>query len=152
VPEVLGFDPRIQLVHEDDAVAALVHATLNRVPGVYNVAADGALPWSEVCAIVGRRRFPLPPLLTGWAVEPLRALGLVRLPPEVVNLLRYGRAVDGEAFKRSGFRYELTTAGAVATFGESLRLQSTVRQHVPAYQYEQDVEAFFRHSPAVVRE
>ena len=152
VPEVLGFDPRVQVVHENDAIAALVHATLNQVPGVYNVAGDGVLPWSEVCAIVGKRRVPLPPLLTGWAVEPLRALGILRLQPEVVNLIRYGRAVDTSAFKRSGFHYEHTTAGAVEDLAEALRLRSTVGTSTPEYQYERDVEAFFRHSSAVVRE
>jgi UDP-glucose 4-epimerase len=152
VPEVLGFDPRVQFVHDDDAIAALVHATLNQVPGVYNVAADGVLPWSEVCALTGKRRIPLPPLLTGWAVEPLRALGIVRLQPEVVNLIRYGRAVDNSRFQRSGFRYEHTTAGAVDELAQALRLRATVGEPKAAYRYERDVEAFFRHSPAVVRE
>jgi UDP-glucose 4-epimerase len=152
VPDVLGFDPRVQLVHEDDAIAALAHTTLNQVPGVYNVAADGVLPWSEVCAIAGKRRVPLPPFLTGWAVEPLRALGIVRLPPEIVNLIRYGRAVDNSRLKSSGFRYQYTTAGAVDAFAQAMRLDTTVRGHTPMYQYERDVEAFFRHSPAVVRD
>ena len=56
VPEIFGFDPRVQFVHEDDVVGALMYATTNDVPGVYNVAGDGNLPWSEVCAIVGKRR------------------------------------------------------------------------------------------------
>ena len=72
VPEILGFDPRLQFVHEDDVTGALVYATRNDVPGIFNVAGDGSMPWSEVCAIVGRRRIPLPPLLTQWAAEPLR--------------------------------------------------------------------------------
>ena len=49
-----------------------MYATTNDVPGVFNVAGDGNLPWSEVCAIVGRRRVPLPPVLTHWPPEPLR--------------------------------------------------------------------------------
>ena len=72
VPEVFGFDPRLQFTHESDVTGALVFATLNDVPGVFNIAGDGSLPWSEVCAIVGRRRIALPPLLTQWAAEPLR--------------------------------------------------------------------------------
>ena len=76
----------------------------NDVPGVYNVAGDGNLPWSEVCAIVGKRRVALPPVLTAWAAEPLRMLGLWDLPPEALMLLRYGRAIDNSRFKRAGFR------------------------------------------------
>src|SRR3954451_21295566 len=74
VPEILGFDPRVQFVHADDVVSALMYAATNDVPGVYNVAGDGNLPWSEVCAIVGRRRVALPPVLTGLAIEPMRIL------------------------------------------------------------------------------
>ena len=41
VPEIFGFDPRVQFVHEDDVVEALVYSTTNDIPGVYNVAGDG---------------------------------------------------------------------------------------------------------------
>src|SRR5881392_3610261 len=40
VPMVLGFDPRLQFVHEDDVVHALEHATIHSAPGVFNLAAD----------------------------------------------------------------------------------------------------------------
>jgi UDP-glucose 4-epimerase len=83
VPEILGFDPRLQFTHEDDVVGALVYATTTDAPGVYNVAGDGTLPWSEACRIVGKRRVPLPPVLTNLAVEPLRMLRIVDLPPEM---------------------------------------------------------------------
>ena len=151
-PEVLGFDPRLQFTHEADVTGALVFATLNEVPGAFNIAGDGSLPWSEVCAIVGRRRFALPPLLTQWAAEPLRIARILDLPPEVLSLLRYGRALDNSAFKRTGFRYLYSTAGTVDAFARSLRLERTVGDSHPAYKFERDVETFFRHSPAVVRE
>ncbi len=37
-------------------------------------------------------------------------------------------------------------------FAEALRLRRTVGSTPPEYHYERDVESFFRHSPAVVRE
>jgi UDP-glucose 4-epimerase len=151
-PEILGFDPRLQFTHQDDVTGALVFASTNDVPGVFNVAADGSLPWSEVCAIVGRRRFPLPPVLTQWAVEPLRMLRVIDLPPEMLSLLRYGRVVDNTPFKRAGFRYRYSSAGTVDAFARSLRLEDAIGSSRPAYKYERDVETFFRHSPAVVRD
>ena len=151
-PEILGFDPRLQFTHESDVTGALVYATLNDRPGIFNVAGDGSLPWSEVCAIVGRRRIPLPPILTQWATEPLRIARILDLPPEVLSLLRYGRAVDNSAFKETGFRYGYSTAGTVDAFARSLRLEDAVGTSQPNYRYERDVETFFRHSPAVVRE
>ena len=54
--------------------------------------------------------------------------------------------------RRHGFRYEFTTAGAVHDFWQSIRLRRTVGEVKPTYQYQRDVEAFFRHSPAVVRD
>ena len=109
------------------------------------------MPWSEVCAVVGKRRIALPPLLTNWAAEPLRMLRIVELPPEVLSLLRYGRGVDNSPFKRTGFHYRFSTAGTVDAFARSLRLERTVGDSHPAYKFERDVETFFRHSPAVVR-
>jgi UDP-glucose 4-epimerase len=152
VPEILGFDPRLQFTHQEDVTGALVFATVNDVPGIFNIAGDGALPWSEICAIVGKRRIPLPPIGTQWAAEPLRLARLVELPPEVLSLLRYGRAVDNSAFKSTGFRYLYSTAGTVDAFARSLRLEQTVGSNRPHYRYERDVETFFRHSPAVLRE
>src|SRR4051812_3143458 len=84
VPEIWGFDPRVQFVHEDDVVGALTYATGLDVPGIYNVAGNGSLPWSEVCAMVGKRRFAMSPVLTSWAAEPLRMARVLRLPPETL--------------------------------------------------------------------
>ena len=151
VPEIFGFDPRLQFTHEDDVTGALVYATTHDVPGIYNVAGDGSMPWSEVCTIVGKRRISLPPLLTNWAAEPLRMLRVLELPPEVLMLLRYGRGVDNSPFKRAGFRYRYSTAGTVDAFARSLRLERAVGENNPTYKYERDVETFFRHSPAVLR-
>jgi len=150
VPSIFGFDPRFQFVHETDVVRAILFALEGELSGVYNVAGDGLLPWSEVAAICGKRTLPLPPVGLGLAAGPLRRLGLVDLPPELLDLLRYGRGVDNRRLKAAGFEYRYTSAGTVADFAEALR----VRRIVPAttYQYERDVEQFFRHSPSVVRD
>jgi UDP-glucose 4-epimerase len=151
VPEVFGFDPRMQFVHEDDVVAALMYAVDNDIPGVYNVGADGNVPWSEVCTIVGKRRVALPFLFTNIASEPARLLRLWDLPSEVLQLLRYGRNIDNERYKRAGFRYGYTTATTVEAFAQGLRLKGTIGDPRRSYRYEREVEDFFRHSPAVVR-
>src|SRR5579875_47347 len=56
VPSALGFDPRIQLLHELDAVEALRLATTDSRPGIFNVAGDGALPLSQLTRRIGRAR------------------------------------------------------------------------------------------------
>ncbi|HEX7166157.1 MAG TPA: NAD-dependent epimerase/dehydratase family protein [Acidimicrobiales bacterium] len=151
-PSVLGFDPLVQFVHEDDVVRSIEWVMRNQIPGVFNVAGDGKLPWSEVAAIAGKRQFPLSPILTGLAAAPLGMLRLVDLPPELLDLLRYGRGIDNRRLKATGFTYTYTSAGAVESFAEASRLRRTVGETRPAYRWERDVENFFSHSPAVVRE
>ena len=152
VPSVFGFDPRLQFVHEDDVVRSLLFVLTNEVPGIFNVAGDGLLPWSEVAAICGKRLAPITPVGTGLATSLLKRLRVADLPPETIDLLKFGRGIDNRRLKRAGFRYEYTSAGAVESFWQAVRLRRTVGTHEPEYRYERDVEAFFRHSPAVVRE
>ncbi len=150
VPSVFGFDPRFQFVHEDDVIRAVMYVLQNELAGVFNVAGDGLLPWSEVAAICGKRTAPLPPVGQGVVAGALRRLG-VDIPPEVLDLLRFGRGLDNSRLKRAGFEYTHTSAGSVMAFIEALRLRRTVGDDT-GYRYEQEVEEFFRRSPAVVRD
>jgi UDP-glucose 4-epimerase len=151
VPMVLGFDPRLQFVHEDDVVHALAHAALADLPGTFNVAADGVLALSEVIDLLGKRALPvLPPVGYGLLTAPLRRLGL-RIPDELVNLLRFGRGVDNRLYKATGFRYGYTSREAVIRFGEHLRLLPVLRGRDEGYHYEREVEEFLRWSPHVRR-
>jgi UDP-glucose 4-epimerase len=151
VPALFGFDPRLQFVHEDDVIRAILFVLANGIQGIYNVAGDGLLPWSEVAAICGKRTLPLPPYGLGFVSGPLRRLG-IDLPPELLDLLTYGRGADNRRLKRTGFEYHHTSAGAVEAFAEAVRLRQTVGSTEPDYEYQRDVEQFFRHSPAVVRD
>ena len=146
-PAIFGFDPLLQFVEEDDVVRALLHVTQGGIPGLYNVAGDGRLPWSEVAAICGTRLVPLSPY------SPLKIRPLARLfdlPAELEDLLRYGRGVDTRRFAATGFTYNATSAGAVRSFIRALRLRRQSGQQPTSYTYEHDVEQFFRHSPSVV--
>jgi UDP-glucose 4-epimerase len=154
VPMLFGFDPRLQFVHEDDVVHALEHAALNRVPGTFNVAADGVLALSEVVSLVGRRPLPiLPPVGGRLLAAPLRRLGF-RVPDELTNLLRFGRGLDNRLYKSTGFRYAYTTRETVIKYGEHLRLEPILRGRTgdEAYHYEREVEEFLRWSPHVRRQ
>ena len=147
VPMIAGFDPRLQFVHEDDIVHALEHATVNRIPGVFNVAADGVLALSEIVGLLGKRPLPvLPPWGTGLLNAPLRALR-VQIPPEMRGMLRFGRGIDNRRYKASGFEYGYTTREAALAFSEHLRLQPILRGVESSYTYEGEVERFLRRSP-----
>lgn len=148
VPAVAGFDPRLQLLHPDDAVAALEHAVLHPLDGTFNVAADGVLTLSELAGLLDRRPLPvLPPWGAGLAALGLRR---ARLPvePEVVALLRHGRAVDNRRLKATGLRLRYTTREAALDLRRAQRVAPLVAAE-PEYRYDEGLEAFLRRSPAV---
>jgi UDP-glucose 4-epimerase len=149
VPMILGFDPRYQFAHEDDVVHSLEHAVTNNLPGVYNVAGDGVLALSEVAGLLGKTWAPvLPPWGTGLAATALRRIGL-KIPPEMLKQLRFGRGVDNRRFKAAGFRYGFTSREAVEKLAEHLRLHPIARGAQEPYRYEREVEEFLRWSPHV---
>jgi UDP-glucose 4-epimerase len=150
-PSIAGFDPLVQFVEEDDVVRALEHVTRRRIPGIYNVAGAGKLPWSEVAALCGTRRLRLSPIATRLAAAPLVRARLIDLPPELESLLRYGRGVDTSRIATTGFEHRYTTAGAVENFIRAVRLRRTIGRIPPTYTYEHEVEEFFRRSPSAIR-
>jgi UDP-glucose 4-epimerase len=149
VPMIAGFDPRYQFIHADDVVGALEFAVEEDLHGVYNVAPDGVLALSEVIGLLGKHPLPvLPPWGTGTAASLLRRAGL-RLPPEMLLQLRYGRGLDNRRLKAAGFAYRHTTRETVQQFAEHLRLRSVMKGVQEPYRYEKEVEDFLRWSPSV---
>jgi UDP-glucose 4-epimerase len=151
MPSIAGFDPLLQFVEEEDVVRCLEFMVRERVSGIYNVAGAGKLPVSEVAKIAGAWRLPISPFYTRQVVAPLVRMKLLNLPQELEALLRYGRGIDTSRLESLGFVFNTTSAGAVERFAEANRLRRAIGDQVPRYQYEADVEAFFKHSPAVVR-
>jgi UDP-glucose 4-epimerase len=151
VPAILGFDPRWQFIHEDDIVGVLAHAVLGDLEGVYNGAADGVLSLSEVCDVLGKPLAPiLPPWGTGLVAGQLNRLGLT-VPPEMLQLLRFGRGLDNRKLKATGYRFRYTTREAVEKFRQVLRLAPMLHAGgSERYRYEREVEDFLRYSPNVV--
>ena len=151
IPSILGFDPRYQLIHEDDIVRVLEHAVREDLPGVYNAAADGVLALSEIAGLLGKPLLPaLPPWGTGLVAGPLKRLGL-RMPEEMLNQLRYGRGLDNRKLKAAGFHFRYTTRETVARFAEHLRVRHLRDGDGQGYRYEREVEEFLRYSPSVRR-
>jgi UDP-glucose 4-epimerase len=96
VSTLLGYDPLLQFVHEDDVLDALERAVLERHPGVYNVVGRGVLPLSTILSLAGKRNLPLPvPLfyrLNHWPHE----RGTGDPPAGFYDYLRWLWVADGE--------------------------------------------------------
>lgn len=63
VETLLGYDPLLQFVHEEDCLAAFEQSVLEPHPGVFNVVGRGVLPLSTLLRLAGKRSLPLPPSL-----------------------------------------------------------------------------------------
>jgi UDP-glucose 4-epimerase len=151
VPTILGFDPRYQFIHSDDMAGVLEHAVRNDLPGIFNAGADGVLALSEVADLLGKQWVPLlPPWGTGIAAAGLRRAGL-RIPPEMLAQLRFGRAIDNRRLKATGYRYAFTTRETVLKLREHQRIAPLLGTGSgDGYRYEREVEEFLRRSPSVL--
>ena len=93
VPTILGFDPRLQFVYEEDAVAVIYGVVDKPVPGTFNVAAAGQMYLSRVIRLGGRVQIPLPKRAFDRAVRSLTRVGVV-VPGHLSSLLKHGRVLD----------------------------------------------------------
>lgn len=114
VPMLIGFDPRIQLVHEQDGVDALVHCARldgESAGGVFNIAAPNIMYLSQAVLRAGRVPLPVVPGPAASAASRLvRLLGYSDFTPELIRYLRYGRAMDTAlAAEQLGFTARYST-------------------------------------------
>ncbi|MFI6673563.1 NAD-dependent epimerase/dehydratase family protein [Kribbella sp. NPDC050470] len=122
VPTVFGYDARLQFLHEDDGVAAIHHATVNDLPGTFNLAGDGILALSQAIRRLGRPALRLPSFTASSTAAAVRRARLADFSPDQITFLTYGRAVDTTRMRTEfGFEPAYTTAGAFDDFRASLR-------------------------------
>jgi UDP-glucose 4-epimerase len=123
VPTVMGYDGRLQFVHEDDAVEAMRLATVGSATGIVNVAGDGVLLVSQAARLAGRPVLPVPPALSGAAGALLRRTGLTDFSREQMRFLSFGRALDTTRMRRVlGLEPRYTTRDAFEDFVRGRRL------------------------------
>ena len=95
VPTFTGFDPRLQLLHEDDAADAIVRAVLADRSGVFNVAGDGVVLLSQAIGIMGGAAAPvLPPYGRWFSRLALRVFAHVDMPAHLADLVSFGSVMD----------------------------------------------------------
>lgn len=122
LPTALGFDPRLQFTHLDDALDVFSEAVLRDRPGTFNVAGDGVVTLSQATRRLGKPVIPLPPI--GFAAAARRAIRVMGgdLPPDLNRLLTYGRAVDTSALREIfGFELKHTSEEVFEEFRASQR-------------------------------
>ncbi|GAB4396788.1 MAG: NAD-dependent epimerase/dehydratase family protein [Anaerolineales bacterium] len=127
-PVLLGFDPMIQVIHEQDVVDALVHAILTDVPGVFNLAAEGALPLWRALGLAGKTPLPVLHLLPYWSSSILGSKQTEYLPIEP-DYLRYRWVTDLARMKEEfGFTPHYNAPEALREFAGQQRMRHYLPQ------------------------
>jgi len=121
IPTVLGYDARLQFLHEDDLQAVLTHSVVDGVQGTFNVAGDGVLTLAQAVRRLRRPSVPLPGLAVGNLGSLLRSAHVADFSPEQLSLLTYGRGVDTTKMRTVlGFEPAYSTASAFDDFSRGL--------------------------------
>lgn len=129
VPSVLGFDPRLQFVHEDDGLEVLARATQEDHPGVYNVAGPGVVYLSQCVRKAGRVQVPVPMPVVGAVAGLVRRARRVDFSPEQLRFLQFGRAVDTTRLEDEfGYVPQYTTVAAFDDFLARRRIRAVVKR------------------------
>jgi len=124
VVTLLGYDPLLQFLHEDDWIDAVELALERDAPGALNLAGDGVLPLSTLLRLAGKSVLPVPhPLL--YRLTQLESLARTGdLPAAFYDHLRFGWLVDTRrAREELGFEPLYTSQEAWMSFVVARKLR-----------------------------
>ena len=78
-PSMMGFDPMMQIIHENDVVDALLHSARNGTKGAFNVAAEDPMPLGKMRGLVGKLPLSVFHPFASWGIA---LLGTARVDLE----------------------------------------------------------------------
>lgn len=105
VPTILGFNPMLQFIHEEDVAEAIARALETGLRGVFNVVGPGAVPLKVAIRETGGTPVPLPETAARATIDRLFRLGLYPLPPAAIDFVKYPCTIDGRRFRQAtGFK------------------------------------------------
>lgn len=114
VPTICGRDARLQLLHEQDALAALTVAAVSDRSGTFNIAADGVVTLSQAIRRAGRLEVPLPSPIYRKVGSAIIGPSTGSIDDEHLQYFRYGCGVDTTRMREVlRFRPERTTLEAI---------------------------------------
>lgn len=104
-PTMMGFDPLLQFIHEDDVSEAIALALQHGLQGVFNVTGSGQVPLHTAIHETGGRPLPLPEPLVRPVLDRLFHWGLWPYPDGAIDYLKYPVTLSGKRFvEATGFR------------------------------------------------
>jgi UDP-glucose 4-epimerase len=105
VPTILGYDPMMQVIHEEDLALAIELSLQPGLRGVFNITGPGEVPLSVLIDELGGTKVPLPHAV---ARRLLGRFGFPRIPVGALDFLKYSATVDDARFREAtGFKPRL---------------------------------------------
>jgi UDP-glucose 4-epimerase len=98
--QVYGADPPMQFVSEDDMAEVLFRALKSDACGIFNVAGDGTIRYSEMVRAVGKKPLALPALILYPLAAALWALRFAPFPSGMLDMIRYPWVADNTRLKK----------------------------------------------------
>ncbi len=153
VPTVLGFDPRVQLLSEADAVGAIERATLEPRPGIYNIAGAGVVYLSQAIRMAGKPSAPIPKPMMPWLAGVLRRAGWVDFTADQLGFLVHGRVGDTTRMReRFGYHPKASTREALEAFLAERNFEPVLDPAMLEALERRLYRALVRHGPREARE
>jgi UDP-glucose 4-epimerase len=116
-PVMMGHDPLLQFVHEQDAAWAMKLAVDTPVTGPFNIVGKGVLPYTTVLAMMGRIPLPVPYLAARQLAKALWAMQVFDSSPGLLDYLLYLCVADGTRARRElGFAPRLSIKRTLQDF------------------------------------
>ncbi len=97
-PTVMGFDPMMQFIHEEDLSEAIALALEHGLQGIFNVVGPGEVPLHTAIREIGGSPVPLPEPLMRGVFNRLFQWGLYSYPVGAIDFLKYPVTLSGQRF------------------------------------------------------
>jgi UDP-glucose 4-epimerase len=122
---ITGSDAPIQFIHEDDLINIMGVCISQKKGGIYNVAGDGTLKYSEVARMLCKRLLKLPDKLLELAVSLSWAAHLQSAAPAgCLKFIQYPPVVSTEKLKREvGYSFKYSSKDALSAYADCVTKQ-----------------------------
>jgi len=124
VPTVLGFDPLVQFIHEQDLLSGFHLSIKKDCPGIFNLASEGVIPLKKAIRLIGK--FPVPLSLLGLKslTQLLWFLDISPAPATHLDFLKYMCVVAiDRAQEKMGFEPRYSAKESLLDFVGAERLR-----------------------------
>ena len=102
---MMGFNPMLQFMHEEDLAEAVAISVEQGLRGVYNVTGPGEVPLHVAIRETTGKPLPLPEIVARPILGRLFRRGLLNIPPGVIDYIKFPCTISGQRFAReTGFQ------------------------------------------------